>query len=349
MNVERILIIRLSSIGDILLASPLLRVLRRRFPQATIDFVTKSQFVDLVRTNPHLNHIYTLDTRKGRAALAHLKSTLRNESYDLVVDIHNNFRSIYLRRLPNAAVVKIQKYKFKRFLLVKLGWNVYKTITPVYQRYINTVVPFGVEDDGLGLEFFPDPEVAQQVLVDLQQRHFNARRPTIAVAAGAGFATKRWPMEYYIDVARHFVHHHNAQLLLLGNTSEMEISNHIARSLPDAAINLTGQYSLMQSACALNHAHLVLANDTGLMHLATALNKPTVAIFGPTTHELGFFPTGENVTVVEHPNLSCRPCTHIGRHTCPKGHFKCMREIEPAQVIRAAEASISKSLLEKEL
>jgi len=349
LNVERILIIRLSSIGDILLASPLLRVLRRRFPQATIDFVTKRQFVDLVRTNPHLNHIHTLDTRKGRAALAELKSTLRNKSYDLMVDIHNNFRSVYLRRLPNATVVKIRKYKFKRFLLVKLGWNVYKKITPVYQRYINTVAPFGVEDDGLGLEFFLDPDVAQQVLVDLQHRDFNPKCLTIAVAAGAGFATKRWPVEHYINVARHFVQHHNAQLLLLGDTNEMEISNQIAESLPDATMNLTGQYSLMQSACALNHAHLVLANDTGLMHLATALNKPTVAIFGPTTRELGVFPTRENVTVVEHPNLSCRPCTHIGRQTCPKGHFKCMRQIEPAQVVRAAEASISKSLLEKEL
>ena len=159
MNLEKILVIRLSSIGDILLATPLLRVLRKRFPNATIDFVTKMQFLDLVKTNPHLDTIFTLDTRKGRKALAELKHTLRSESYDLVVDIHNNFRSVYLRRLPHALVVKIRKYKFKRFLLVKFGWNLYRVISPVYKRYINTVAQFGVKDDGFGLEFFPDGNI----------------------------------------------------------------------------------------------------------------------------------------------------------------------------------------------
>ncbi len=337
MNVQNILVIRLSSIGDILLTSPLVRVLRKRFPHANIDFVTKRQFHDLVRTNPHLNTIFTLDTGQGRAALVQLKKTLAAQQYDLVVDIHNNFRSMYLRKLK-ARVVKVRKYKLKRFLLVKFGWNLYKTVTPVYRRYINTVSAFGVKDDGLGLEFIPDPEIARQVRAELKNHGVDTTRLLVGLAPGAGFATKRWPIEYYAKLAQMLIEKHNAQILLFGSQNEAALCEEIRTALQDQAINLAGQFSLMQSACALNLAGMVVANDTGLLHLATALKKPTVAIFGSTTRELGFFPIGKNVTVVENEGLSCRPCTHIGRKTCPKGHFKCMLEILPAQVYDSLQA-----------
>ncbi len=341
-NAQKILVIRLSSIGDILLASPLIRSLRRRFPEATIDFVVKSQFADLLRTNPHLDTIFTLDTKQGRSAMKTLRRELRAKGYDLVVDIHNNFRSGFLRRL-GARIVKVRKYKFRRFLLVKFGWNLYRRVRPVYRRYIDAVADFGVADDGQGLEFFPDAAVQKQVDDLLRRQGWRAER-TVCMAPGASVATKRWPHENFAVVAGRLMHDFDAQILLIGDARDAELTAKINQSLGGAAIDVAGQLNLMQSACALNRAAMALTNDSGLMHLATALGKPTAAIFGPTVRELGFFPVGEQNMVIENERLACRPCTHVGRRTCPKKHFKCMSDIPPQAVLTAATHLLRKSL-----
>ncbi len=153
----RILVLRLSSIGDILLTSAAVRLLRRRFPQARIDFVVKSQFVDLVRTNPYIDHVLPFAAEKGFGELRALKRRLKAQGYDLIVDLHNNLRTIYLRRL-GAPVVRLRKYKFKRFVLVKLGIDLYGRPRPVLQRCIDLLAAWGVHDDGLGPDFFSTPK-----------------------------------------------------------------------------------------------------------------------------------------------------------------------------------------------
>jgi lipopolysaccharide heptosyltransferase II len=333
----RILILRLSSIGDIVLASPFIRVLRQRFPQAQIDFVVKAQFADLVRSNPHLNTVFTLDTTKGRRGLAQLKSTIRTRSYDLIIDIHNNFRTAYLRRISGASIVTFKKYKLQRFFLIKFGLDFYRSIVPVYQRYIDSVAALQVRDDGLGPEFFVIPDASVRVASVLSSMGLQSDKSTIAMAPGAGFLTKRWPSDYFIEIAGKLIADRGAQIVLLGDKKEADLCTAIAKSVGKAVINAAGRFTLMESAAALAACDLIICNDTGLMHLATALKKPVVAIFGPTTRQLGFFPFGQNSRVVENINLACRPCTHIGRNHCPKKHFKCMKEILPAQVYDAAE------------
>lgn len=334
-TIQNILVIRLSSIGDVLLTSPLLRLLRQRFPHASIDFVIKSRYIDVIRTSPYLDNIYQLDTSQGFSALKEMREQLRVHRYDLVVDIHNNFRSHYLRKIPGADIVVIKKYKWQRFLLVWCGWNFYNIIVPVYQRYIHTVAHCGIEDDGQGLEFVLDAKVQSVLHSKLHTMGFQFDKKTLAIAPGAGFFTKRWPLEYFLAVAENLRNNPHLQFILLGDKSDALLTHQLANALGASAFDLAGRLDFMESAVALSYADVMLTNDTGLMHLATALDKATVSIFGSTVQELGFFPVGKNVLVIEQAGLSCRPCTHMGRTSCPKRHFKCMREIQPQRVLNA--------------
>jgi len=334
MNPEpgKILVIRLSSIGDILLTTPLLRLLKRRFPQAEIGFVIKKQFIDLIRTNKNVDRIFSFDASAGFGDLRRIKREVRDIGYDLVIDIHKNFRSYYLQSgLPKSKIVSYSKYRLQRFLLIKLGWD-YRQVIPVYQRYLMSVAEFGIQDDGAGLDFFLDPDVKQRVDELLSRKNLQVERPIIGLAPGAGFATKRWLPEHYAAVARRMVAERNAQVLLFGSQADSPITREIAGLIGPHVFDVSGQFSLMETACALARCDLLITNDTGLMHLATALHVKTVAIFGPTTKELGFFPVGEMTRVAEHEKLSCRPCTHMGSKRCPKGHFRCMRELLPDRV-----------------
>ncbi|MDZ7317030.1 MAG: glycosyltransferase family 9 protein [candidate division KSB1 bacterium] len=330
----KILILRLSSIGDILLTTPLLRILRDRYPKARIDFVIKAKFLDLMRTNPHLDRLWPLHAEKGFAELRSLKRQLESVDYDVILDLHNNFRTAYLRTGLGAPVFKLRKYKFKRFLLVKFGIDLYRRIRPVYLRYLDAAAALGIGDDGRGLEFFIDPLEAENITGYFQENGVLKSDLLFAVAPGAGFAAKRWPQEYFVELLQKLLaEHSDAKVLLLGDQSDHSLCAAIAAALPRGkAINSAGRLSLMGSAAALSRCRLFIGNDTGLMHMASALKLPLVAIFGPTTRQLGFFPTGEQSRVVEHKTLSCRPCTHMGRPTCPQKHFKCMREITPDQI-----------------
>ncbi len=332
---KKILVIRLSSIGDILLTTPLLRVLHRRFPEAQIDFVIKTRFAELMRNNPHLHELRLLDTETGEEGLQELRRKIRMAGYDLVVDIHRNFRSFYLRRgLPGAGIATYSKQMVRRFLLVRTGVNLYREVIPVHQRYIRALRRWGIEDDGLGLEFFIDPQAERLISLRLAERS-NAR-PLVGIAPGAGFATKRWPAENFLEIARGLIREHQADILLLGNKADRELTSPMASALGAGVYDWAGTLTLQQSAAAVASCDLLISNDTGLMHLACALRVPVLAIFGPTTRELGFFPVGPESEVIENEELSCRPCSHLGGERCPKDHFRCMREILPAQLLARA-------------
>ncbi len=334
---RKILVIRLSSIGDILLTTPLLRLLKKRFPQSEIGFVIKKQFVDLIRTNRNVDRILSFDSSAGFSDLRRIKREIRELGYDLVIDIHKNFRSCYLRSgLLKAKVVGYSKYRLRRFLLIKLGWNLYGKVVPVHRRYLTSVADLGIRDDGAGLEFFLDLAINEKVAAELRRRGLRANSLTIGLAPGAGFATKRWLPEYYAEVARRMVAEKSAQILILGGENDYAVAREIAGLIGKPVVDVSGQFSLMESACALARCDLLITNDTGLMHLATALHIRTVAVFGPTTKEFGFFPVGGMARVAENLTLNCRPCSPMGSKRCPKGHFRCMKDLPPGRIYQLA-------------
>lgn len=333
---QKILIIRLSSIGDILLTTPLIRVLRQRFPDCQIDFLVKSRFAELLSENPFISNLIAFDDTKGFSALSRLKNQFREEKYHWLVNIHKNIRTFYLRL---GAGFKTQftykKHALQRFLLIQFKWNRYNNIRPVYLRYLEDLGRVGIFNDEKGLDFFIAPATSEKI--KSRFRNFiEQHEMLIGIVPGAGYATKCWLPAGFAQVADQLITRFDAGVIFFGGSKERNLHQEITGRMQHNALTVAGELSLQESGALMSHCDLVISNDSGLMHLAAALKKKLVAIFGSTTEELGFFPCAPQQVIVQKA-ISCRPCTHIGRHKCPKKHFKCMREISPEMVIEAVE------------
>ncbi len=332
MKFQKILIIRLSSIGDIVLSTPLLRAVRNKFPEASIHFAVKKEFVQLLRYNPHVDELIVVDSANMSTSL----QQIRKENYDWVIDIHQSSRSYQLRSAAkNALITSYPKNRLKRSLLIRLKWNLYKTIEPVYQRYFKAVEKFNITDDGKGTEVFVSDAEEKKINDILLPTHVN-NRPLVAICPGAKFANKRWTKEGFIEISQKLQQTHGACIAILGGPGEEGLCEEIKASIGADAINLAGKLSLLESAVVLKRSKLVLVNDSGMLHLAQSQKTPVVAIFGPTVKEFGFFPLENKSTVIE-TTISCRPCTKMGLDKCPKGHHKCMVDISANQVYQATE------------
>ncbi len=345
----KILIIRLSSIGDIVLTSPFVRSVRKLFPDSIIDFAVKEQFVSLVSSNPNLNNVLAFETHGGFKSLHKFSNLIRNEKYDLVIDLHKNLRSLYLRNNSGAQkVVKYRKDIFKRFLLVKTGLNLLGDSVPVWKRYFRALESFDCEPDEKYTELFIPREVNIKVYSELKVIGLDKERKLVVLCPGAGFPTKRWIPEGFAAVGDHFAKKYDAFIVFAGGRQDFYLCERIQALMNSLSVNLAGKFSIIESAAIINRSCLTITNDTGLMHIAQALKKPVTAIFGPTVKELGFFPDPENSFILE-KNISCRPCSHTGLNRCPKKHFRCMTEITADEVITASEQlyQSSKILSEK--
>lgn len=343
------LVIRFSSIGDIVLSSPLLRVLRAKFPEGQIDFVTRKEYAELVRNNHNINLTYEFDASTGFDGLRALKKRIKAERYDLVVDIHDSLRSKYLRSIPGVKdMAVIKKRVVERSMLVKFKKNVYRDHVPVPDRYIEPLKRFGIQNDGKGLDLPIPDEVLFRVSGKIATLRLNRFEKTIGLCPGARHGTKRWPRERFAELAIRFVREFDAKVLVFGGEDEREICSFIAGSVlretgKERATDFSGELSLLETAAALEFCDIVVTNDTGLMHIATAMQKKVVAIFGSTVREFGFFPYAAGATVIEQQGLACRPCSHIGLPSCPEGHFRCMNESSVEQVYQGVLNQVHRS------
>ncbi len=331
MAFEKILIIRLSSIGDIVLSTPLIRLLRKKFPSAQIDFVIKKEFAELLKFNPHLTNLIEFDVSNGFKELLRLKSQILKERYDLIVDIHNNLRSVFLRTFSGARVLKVNKRVFKRLLFVKFKINLYKNIIPVAEKYIETVSQLSIKNDNQGLELFVPNDIIE---LAKDKINFSDSERYIAIAPSAKHETKRWLPERFAEVGDRLSEKFNAKIILMGGREDKQRCELVETMMKNKPINICGKTSLLESAGILSLCEMLITNDSGLMHIGSAMKTKVVAIFGSTVKEFGFFPYGTKSIVVE-KSVSCRPCSHIGRDKCPKGHFKCMKEIQVDDVYDA--------------
>jgi lipopolysaccharide heptosyltransferase II len=342
-SIDKTLIIRFSSVGDIVLASLLVRTLRQRFPKIHIDFLVKSEYADLIRYNPHVNGVIEFPTGGSVSDLLHLRRAIRRNRYDLIIDIHDSIRSRLLS-FATGRTVRVNKRKIPRWLLVHWKRDLYASFggaPSVAERYIETVKALGVQNDGGGLELQVPAEVQERVAAMLRERGILPDRQVIGVCPSAKHENKMWLKERFAETAASLARRHGAHLLLFGSADEAplcgEITAMVEKACPTARpMNLAGALSLVESAAAMDHCSVVITNDSGLMHVAAARKRKIVALFGPTVRQFGFFPFGTVSTVIEHPTLPCRPCTHIGLPECPQGHFRCMRELASETVLNAA-------------
>jgi heptosyltransferase-2 len=338
---EKILIIRLSSIGDIVLATPLVRVLRARFPFSQIDFVLRKEYADLIRYNKNLDSIVEFDAKTGFYGLRRLKNQLRAEQYDLVLDIHNSLRSRYLRILISVKnIVVVNKRIFARTMLVKFKKNYYREIVSIADRYIETVYKFGVQNDNAGLELHVPDEIKLNIYKKMSALGIDRNKKIIGFCPSAKHATKCWPQERFTEFGIRLANEYGTKIILFGGPADKDRCGAIADAINERigkgrAVDLSRELSLLETAAVMEFCDIIVTNDSGLMHIASSMKKKVMAIFGSTVREFGFFPVGTESVIVERTGLYCRPCSHIGRSNCPEGHFRCMKEIQVEDVAEA--------------
>jgi lipopolysaccharide heptosyltransferase II len=341
------LVIRFSSVGDIVLSTPLLRVLRRRFPLSQIDYVTRREYAELIRSNSNLNYTYEFDASEGFPGLRALKKRIKREGYDLIVDIHGSLRSRFLRSFDGPQwVVTVDKRVMERTMLVRFKKNLFKEIVSVADRYIEPLKQFGIEPDGRGPELHIPDEVlfrANGMIAPMKLHRFEK---VVGLCPGSRHATKRWPGERFAELAVRLAREQEAAILIFGGPDDGEIAALIAEWVarevgPERVAPFAGKLTLLETAAAFQYCDVVVTNDSGLMHVASAMNRKVVAIFGSTVREFGFFPVGNEHIVIEQQGLSCRPCSHIGRPSCPEDHFRCMLDTTVQQVCEMVRRSLA--------
>ena len=321
----KILVIRFSSIGDIVLTTPVIRCLKNQISDAEIHVLTKKKFSGLYKTNPYINKVYEYND-----SLKKNIEELKLENYDYIVDLQKNKRSIRVTRALHCQHSSFPKLNFKKFLLTTFKINLMPDIH-IVDRYFKAVEKLGVKNDYQGLDFFIS-EKNNYPLSELPESFQNGYH---AVVIGGTYKTKILPAVKVIEVIKKL----NEPVILLGGPDDVERANEIisAISYQLSAISLVGKINLEQSASIVKNAKSVLTNDTGLMHIAAAFHKNIVSVWGNTVPELGMYPylpnEKEKCHIIECKDVKCRPCSKLGFKECPRRHFKCMMEINCDEVV----------------
>ena len=310
----KVLILRFSSIGDIVLTTPAVRCLKKQWPDAEVHFCTKRIYQPLIDSNPYIDQCHFLDD-----SLLDLIRTLHAERYDCVIDLHNSLRTRLIRWSLGVRTYIIDKLNVRKWLYVRWKLNVMPN-QHIVDRYVATLRPLGIQNDGLGLDYFIPP--ADQIdRCDLPPMHQSGY---VAYAIGGQHATKRLPLDRMIDLCRKV----GEPIILLGNSADRATGEAIRQTLGNSLVyNACGRYTINQSASLLAQASIVFSHDTGLMHIAAALQKTVYSIWGSTTPQLGMYPYKTRYFVLEKKELGCRPCSKIGYDRCPLHHFRCMNEL----------------------
>ena len=315
----KILIIRFSSLGDIVLTTPVIRCLKEQI-NADIHFLTKSNYSSVIKHNPYLSKIWEYHGNEME-----LKQQLADEHFDYIVDLHKSLRSHYWCLYLGRKRLTYSKSSLDKILLIKFGINRVKPIH-ISMRYLKAVEPLGVLYDGKGLDFYFPPEMDYDIPLPAS---------FTAICIGGTHFTKRVPVDKWKEVIPLIP----GPVILLGGKGDIDASNEIETIDPNRILNFCGQTSIMSSAFIIKKSKHVISNDTGMMHIAAALGKPLISIWGGTIPEFGFwplYPDGINLnTTIEVLGLNCRPCSKFGRADCPKKHFNCMNTISSESIVDA--------------
>jgi len=311
--VIKYLVIRFSSIGDIVLTTPVIRLLKTRRPNAEIHVVTKKQFAHILAPNPYIHKIHILED-----SLFHLIKELRHEDFDFILDLHRNLRSLIIKMALGEKTFTFHKLNFAKWLLVNFKIDTLPDIH-IVNRYIEVLSGLQIKNDQQGLDFF----IPQDTSLPSEIERYFTRKKFVALVLGAQHTTKKMPPEKVIELCKKINH----PIALLGGETEREIGKVIATQCLNV-YNTCGDLNIYQSTLLIDKSKVVISHDTGLMHIAAARKKDIVSVWGNTTPKFGMYPyyPGERSKMFEVKNLKCRPCSKIGFQKCPKKHFKCMME-----------------------
>lgn len=325
----KFLIVRFSSIGDIVLTTPVIRCLKKQVPDAEIHFLVREAFLPVVQHNPYISKIHVL-AHSWELMIEELKT----EEYDYIIDLHHNVKTLRLKKELKVKSFSFYKLNVQKYIYTAFKLNFLPKIH-IVDRYLDTLRSFGVKNDGAGLDYFISTR-EETKRDDIPAAHYAGY---IACVIGAAHGTKRWPVHRWKAFCQKMDH----PIILLGGKEDVERGREIASVDVVKVYNACGKFSLNESADLVRKSKLVISNDTGLMHIAAAFKKPVISLWGNTVPSFGMTPYyGDNhhrslqkraFDMLQVKNLWCRPCSKIGYEKCPLGHFKCMERIGEEEVI----------------
>jgi len=347
----KILIIRFSSIGDIVLTTPIIRCVRKQIPNAEIHFLCKQEYENVIETNPYITQIHFFNKKNP-----HFWKELQGEKFDYIIDLQNNHRSRKLCRKLKVPHAHFPKLNVKKWLLVNFKINKLPNIhvvdryfaatkqlpiktlrhaelvsaSPCFQEIAGQARNDGgvVKNDGQGLDFFILNKDYEKI------KTYDIPPNFVTIAMGSQHKTKQLPFPMLVEICKRI----SQRIVLLGGKNDVESANELCLQVGKKTLNLCGQLTLRESAACIDLSKILLTGDTGLMHIAAALNKPIVSVWGNTVPAFGMYPYMPQhpgyYHIIENENLRCRPCSKLGFEKCPKKHFKCMNEIDIKRILK---------------
>ncbi|MGN6419091.1 MAG: glycosyltransferase family 9 protein [Pseudobacter sp.] len=314
----KFLIVRFSSIGDIVLTTPVVRCLKKQAVTAEVHFLTKKSFLPVLAANPYIDKIHTIDNN-----LDEMIENLEEEDFDYVIDLHHNLRTLRVKRGLGKQSFSFSKLNIQKWLLTSFKINRMPDVH-IVDRYLDTLKSFRIRNDGQGLDYFI-PEKDHIKEEDIPTSHHAGY---IGLVIGAALNTKKYPLHKLKELVSIIDH----PIILLGGKEDREEGDAIAAIDPMKIYNACGKFNINESADLVRRSKLIISNDTGLMHIASAFRKPIISLWGNTVPEFGMYPyypttLTNSFDIMEVKGLSCRPCSKIGYDKCPKKHFKCMELI----------------------
>ncbi|MFN3939303.1 MAG: glycosyltransferase family 9 protein [Chitinophagales bacterium] len=325
---KKILIIRFSSIGDIVLTTPVIRCIKKQLPDSELHYLTKNIYASILMANPYIDKLLVFEKPLHKCI-----RTIAKEKYDCVIDLHNSLRSNIITSNLQLNTYVFNKINWRKWLMVKCKWNRLPD-THIVQRYLETAKELHVSDDGGGLDYFipPGDRIQQNDMPDF------IRSGYCVIVTGAAHNTKKLPMEKLMELCEKI----HKPIVLIGGKEDLPTGEILARALPDKIWNTCGKFNINQSASLIAQSEKVYTPDTGMMHIAAAFQKPIISFWGNTIPEFGMYPY-YNATlslqqlraqkqIREVAGLSCRPCSKIGFTECPHKHFQCMRAMDIADL-----------------
>ena len=313
----KVLVIRFSSIGDIVLTTPILRCIKQQLKDVELHFITKQQFISVIENNPYVDKFHTINQ-----SLAEIIPQLKKENYDYIIDLHHNARTLKLKIALGKKSFSFNKLNWQKFLIVHFKKNKLPQ-QHIVDRYFEAAANIDVKNDDRGLDYFINDKDEIDIVSSLPALFHNDYH---ALVVGGSYFTKQIPLNKLKEICAIS----SLPLILLGGKDDAKIAEQVYQLHKNKVLNLCGKLNLNQSASIIQQANKVITSDTGLMHIAAAYKKDIISLWGNTIPEFGMGPylAGKNSQVLEVTNLSCRPCSKLGYKKCPKGHFKCMNEIQ---------------------
>jgi heptosyltransferase-2 len=279
-------------------------------------------FSKVVDGNPFIAKCYSYEDEKANGF-----KDLHGERYDLIIDLHKNLRSRQIIRVLKVTSLSFNKFNIRKWLSVKLKWPPLPDMH-IVDRYFQAIRTLNVQNDGKGLDFF----IGENYSGELPDKY-------VAIALGAAHKTKMIPESLILRI----IDRTNLPVVLIGGPEELILGERIAYKSGKDVISTAGKCSIHQSADIINRSVCIITPDTGMMHIAAALKKETISVWGNTVPEFGMYPYfGDEVVphFVSEVKLPCRPCSKIGYSKCPKGHFKCMKDQNVDEIIGALNSAL---------